>query len=170
MFLKLIKDHLLKGVLQALWDKGEDLLIQEYIKNEGDIRTIVMGNKIIGAMKRTSDGKDFRNNVSQGATVEAYELNSKEKKEILKAAKASGCDICGVDHILTKDGNVYILEVNSSPGTNGFKEVDEDIVSKIAEYVIKKHSSTSKETILGYKEDVEIDGIGEFLAKLDTGN
>lgn len=159
-----------KGVLQALWNKGEDLLIQELIKNDGDVRTIVMGNKIVGAMKRISNDKDFRNNIAQGATVEPYELNSKEKKEILKASRVSGCDICGVDHILADDGKVYILEVNSSPGTNGFKEVDEEIVSKMAEFIVKKSSENLKSTVLGYKEDIEILKVGTLTAKLDTGN
>jgi|TARA_R110001606_G_scaffold395280_1_gene567321 ribosomal protein S6--L-glutamate ligase len=167
---KIDKRSSAKGVLQALWNQGEDLLIQELIKNDGDVRTIVIGNKIIGAMKRISDGKDFRNNVSQGAAIEPYELNPKEKKEILKAARVSGCDICGVDHILAADGKIYILEVNSSPGTKGFKEIDEDIVSKMATYIASKHSENPTESILGHKENVEIDKIGTFLSKLDTGN
>ena len=159
-----------KGILQAIWDRGGDILIQELIKNNGDVRTIVIGGKIIGAMKRISKGEDFRNNVSQGATVEPYKLNSQEKIEILKAAKTSGCNICGVDHILSDTGKVYVLEVNASPGTGGFKLVDKDIAAKMGKYIASKYNERTTESVLGYKENIEILNIGTFVSKLDTGN
>lgn len=158
-----------KPILQTMWQTGIDILIQEYVKNDGDIRTIVLGGEIIGSMKRKAGSKDFRNNVSQGGSVEKYNLSKKEKEVILKSVEASGCEICGVDHI-TSDGEIYIIEVNSSPGTSGFSQIHETIIDDMIDFALTKTKQVSKKRIVGIKENISIIGIGKFLAKLDTGN
>ena len=64
----------IESLVQLLFNQNEDidLLIQEYIKTDGDIRVIILGNDIIGAMKRDIIEGDFRSNVSQGAKVKKY--------------------------------------------------------------------------------------------------
>ena len=69
-------------------DKSSDILIQEYIKTDGDIRVIVLGGKIIASMKRAVVEGDFRSNVSQGAEVKEYELSELEIEQCLLATKA----------------------------------------------------------------------------------
>ena len=66
-----------ESLIQLLYSQNEDidLLIQEYIKTDGDIRVIVLGGKIIASMKRSVVEGDFRSNVSQGAEVKEYELS-----------------------------------------------------------------------------------------------
>ena len=70
----------IESLIQLLYSQNEDidLLIQEYIKTDGDIRVIVLGGKIIASMKRAVVEGDFRSNVSQGAEVKEYELSELE--------------------------------------------------------------------------------------------
>ena len=108
----------LTGVCQSLWKYDADLLIQEFFEMKSDIRTLLVGGKIIAAAERIQapDNKDFRNNVHQGATTEPYDLSKKEIAVIKAAARATGAVYCGVDHFVDKKGNPYIIEVNGSPG------------------------------------------------------
>ena len=171
---KIDKPSLVKPIFQAMWKvspdlKNEGILIQEFLKNKGDVRTIVVGGEIIGSMKRIAAEGDFRNNFSQGGTVEQYDLNAEEKETVLKAAKVSGCEICGVDHIVGQDGKPYIIEVNSCPGTDGFLTVHPDAIERMADYILSKCGSTTKTNILGSVEKVDIEEIGELPAQFDMG-
>ena len=65
----------------------------------------------------------------------------------------------------------YILEVNSSPGTEGISKVlGEPIVSKIVDYVTNKSNWSYYNLEVGYLENMEITGVGSLVAKFDTGN
>jgi len=169
---KVDKKSSLKSVLQLAWKFGSEAIIQECVNTDFDVRTIVIGGKIVGAMKRAkkSSSKDFRNNYAQGGDIENYELSEKEKKVVLKAASASGCEICGVDHFMTKEGKPLIIEVNSSPGTEGFSQFHDDILDQMIDYALDQTGLTSNKTVAGRIEMVKFEGIGKFRAKLDTGN
>ena len=169
---KVDKQSSLKSVLQIMWKYGSDVILQEMIKSDFDVRTIVIGGKIVGAMKRSrkKTGKEFRNNYSRGGDVEKYNLKEDEKKIVLSAADASGCVICGVDHIVDKDGNAYVIEVNSSPGTSGFSKFYSEIIDEIIDYSLDMVGYSDKLLIAGKKEKIEVVGIGTFEGKMDTGN
>ena len=172
---KVDKPALVKPIFQAIWKIGsrvrdEGMLIQEFIPNHGDIRTIVVGGEIIGSMKRIAPEGDFRNNFSQGGTVEAYELSPEEEEIVKKAAKASKCEICGVDHILAEDGKIYVIETNSCPGTDGFITVHADCIDRMADFVLRCCGSSTKITTLGYEENVEIGDCGKVACSLDTAD
>ena len=82
----------LRGVCQSLWKYEADLLIQEFFEMKSDVRTLVVGGKIIAAAERVQppSNDDFRNNVHQGATTNPYDLSKKEIKVIKAAARATG--------------------------------------------------------------------------------
>ena len=112
----------IESLVQLLSHQNEDidLLVQEYIKTDGDVRVIVLGGKIIAAMKREVIEGDFRSNVSQGAKAEEYPLTELEVEQSLLAAKAIDGSWTAVDFIPSEDPKTkppYILEVNNSPGT-----------------------------------------------------
>ena len=151
-----------------------DLLVQEYIKTDKDIRVIVLGGQIIAAMERTVIEGDFRSNVSQGGKVKQYKLTDLEKEQCILAAKAVNGVWTAVDFIPSKDPKSkapYILEVNHSPGTQGIEEASgENIVKQII-----KHFEDDKHRIkvpeqCGYFEVIKIEPFGELVAKFDTGN
>lgn len=120
---------------------GKHVLVQSFIPNDGDVRIIVIGNKIIGAMKRVAVDKDeFRNNVSQGGSVFPYEASEQQKKMALLAVKSLQYDIAGVDIIFDKKDNTWkILEVNISPQFTSFEKVTGiNIKAKIMEYLVSR--------------------------------
>ncbi len=116
----------LHGIVQLLYREDEyiDILLQEQIKTDYDVRVIVVAGEIMGAMKRPIIEGDFRSNVSQGSEPEVHELTELEASESLRAAEAVDGDIVGVDFIPAKDrekDKPYFIEVNSTPGLMGIE-------------------------------------------------
>ena len=87
----------LSGIVQLLYRENRyiDILLQEYIKTDYDVRVIVLKNKVMGAMKRPIVKGDFRSNVSQGSEPTVHELTELERSEALRAAKAVEGDVVG---------------------------------------------------------------------------
>lgn len=162
----------LESITQLLYklDESSDLLLQEYIKSDFDIRVHVLNGEIIGVMQRNVPDDDFRSNYSQGATTEKYKLSKKEEEVVLAAANAVSGYWVGVDFIPNK-GNPLVLEVNSSAGTEG---IEKTIGSSINKQVIKTITNSANwikaKTTIGVREVFEFDLFGKMKAKLDTGN
>jgi len=128
-----------KSVLDAFYGMDVNLLVQEFIEEAGgaDIRALVVGGEVVGAMKRQGAEGDFRSNLHQGGSATAYKLNRKEKSTALAAAKAMGLGVCGVDMIPSARGPL-VMEVNSSPGLEGIeKSTKLDIAGKIMDHIEK---------------------------------
>ena len=126
-----------KSVLDAFYGMDVNLLVQEYIEEAGgaDIRVLIVGGEVVGAMKRQGAEGDFRSNLHQGGSATAYKLSRKEKTMALAAAKAMGLGVCGVDMIPSSRGPL-VMEVNSSPGLEGIeKSTKIDIAKKIMDYI-----------------------------------
>jgi ribosomal protein S6--L-glutamate ligase len=103
-----------------------DLLVQEYIKIEYDIRVLVANGKVIAAMRRNVISGDVRSNASLGATTESIELTDIETETSIKVAELVEGDIVGVDLLPAKDREKeqpYILEVNGTPGLGGIEKI-----------------------------------------------
>jgi ribosomal protein S6--L-glutamate ligase len=176
----------LKSVYQTIkkLDSESEILIQEKINSDFDLRIQVLIKKlnaldpdeensiILGAMKRSAVSKDFRTNYSLGGSVEGYDIDDELKEIAFKAATAVGCHWCGVDIMIdSKTNKPYILEVNASPGTEGIsKAIDKPIVDDVIDYITKKSNWAFSNLEVGYLENIKIPGIGEMVAKFDTGN
>ena len=166
----------IESLVQLLYSKNENivLLIQEYIKTDGDIRVIVLGGKIIASMKRDIVEGDFRSNVSQGANVREYKLTELEVEQCLLAAKAINGSWAAVDFIASEKPKTeppYILEVNHSPGTEGIeKATKKNIVKQVIDFYSNPDNRYSVPTQCGWEEIVEIKPFGDLIAKFDTGN
>lgn len=140
-----------KSVMQAFYVNETSFLIQEFIKEaEGtDIRAIVVGNKVVASMMRQNLTDDFRSNIHQGGKGMAIKLTEEEKKVALRAAKAMGLTICGVD-MVRSDRGPLVLEVNSSPGFEGIEQATKrDVASKIIEYIELNAKRRSKKDKVG---------------------
>lgn len=130
-----------KSVVEAFRGAGVNILLQEFIKEAGgsDIRAIVVGGKVVAAMKRTGADGDFRSNLHRGGSAEVIKLSPEERSTAIRAAKAMGLNVCGVDMLRANHGPV-VMEVNSSPGLGGVeKATGLDIAGKIIEY-LEKHA------------------------------
>ena len=166
----------IESLVQLLYNQNEnvDLLIQEYIKTDGDVRVIVLGGKIIASMKRELVEGDFRSNVSQGAKVKEYPLTELEVEECLLAAKAIDGSWTAVDFIPSKNPkkkSPYILEVNHSPGTEGIeKATGKNIVKEVIDFYSNSDNRYAVPTQCGWEEIVTIKPFGDLVAKFDTGN
>jgi ribosomal protein S6--L-glutamate ligase len=128
-----------KSVLQGFYlmdDDGTNVLLQEFIEESAgeDIRAFVVGSKVVASMKRQSLDDDFRSNIHQGGQGSTVKLTPEEKRMAIKAAKAMGLNIAGVDMMRSKRGPL-VLEVNSSPGFSIENVTGRDVASRIIEYV-----------------------------------
>ena len=166
----------LNSLIQTLYkmDTETDLLMQEYIKTDYDVRVIVLDGKVIATMKRNVVKGDFRSNASQGAEVETIKLTKLEEDQCIHAAKSIGGIFTGVDFIPSKNRetqNPLFLEVNSSPGTESIEEATGLNISKILlEYFKDKKKRYTVPNDCGYYESVTIKPFGTMVAKFDTGN
>ena len=169
-------ERALTSIVQLMYktDSSTDLLIQEYIKSKFDVRVVILGGKIIGTMQRDVVEGDFRSNYSQGAKVKSYNLTDLEVEQSLLAAKALDGILTAVDFIPsanTKTEPPFILEVNSSPGTEGLEEANnKNIVKEFLQYFKSPINRRTSPVQCGYEEVVNIAPFGELISKFDTGN
>jgi ribosomal protein S6--L-glutamate ligase len=176
----------LKSVLQTMWkvDPDVEVMIQEKIDADNDLRIHVLTKKfnsphpndddaiILGSMKRNKVDKDFRTNHSLGGTVEKIKITPEQEKISIDSARAVGCNWCGVDLMVDKKtGKNYVLEVNASPGTQGLKKATGiNVVTDIIDFIINKNNWVRSRVIVGFRELVNIPGVGSMVVKFDTGN
>ncbi|WP_350289433.1 RimK family alpha-L-glutamate ligase [uncultured Croceitalea sp.] len=111
-----------KSIIDTFYKMDTSILLQRYVEeaNGEDIRIIVVGNKVVASMKRTSEIDEFRSNVHRGGNTEAVEITHREKFIALNATKYLGLGVSGVDLMRSKNGPV-LLEVNASPGLKGIE-------------------------------------------------
>jgi len=113
------------------------MIVQEYIAatNGTDLRVLVIGGKVIGAMQRTAPKGDFRANITNGGTGSPYALTNEIEHIARETARVMGLDIAGID--LLFDVNTFkVCECNSAPGFEGFeKYVGIDVAKAIVDYV-----------------------------------
>ncbi len=117
-----------------------NILLQEYVSDSHgkDLRIMVVGGKVIGAMKRESQDGDFRANITRGAGAKPVEMDEQMEFLSLESTKLLGLDIGGVD-LLYDNSGYKICEVNSSPGFSGMeKYTDNKVAEQIVTYVKNK--------------------------------
>lgn len=135
-----------KSALQAFYlynEDGTNILLQEYIKESAgiDIRAFVVGSKVVASMKRQSLDDDFRSNLHKGGEGTAVKLTDEERKIAVRAAKAMGLHVAGVDLMRSSRGPL-ILEVNASPGFGIDRVTGRNVAKPIIEYI--EHNATRK--------------------------
>lgn len=138
-----------KSVIQAFYVEKVSILLQEFIKEASgeDIRAFVVGGKVVASMQRKSLTDDFRSNLHMGGSSSEVKLTAKEKRTAVKAAKAMGLEICGVD-MVRSDRGPLVLEVNSSPGLRGIEQItQQDIATEIVKYLEKAHNKNTKDKV-----------------------
>jgi len=128
-----------KSVIEAFRGANVNILVQEFIKEAGgtDIRALVIGERVIAAMKRTGAADDFRSNLHRGGSAQSIKITPEERSTAVRAARIMGLNVCGVDMLRSNHGPV-VMEVNSSPGLEGVeKATGIDVAGKIIEFIEK---------------------------------
>ena len=112
-----------ESVINAFKSLNANLLVQEYIAEaEGkDLRLFVVDGKVVASMQREAAPGEFRANMHRGGTAISIKPTPQERKLALRAAKAMGLHVAGVDLMRSKGGPL-LLEINSSPGLQGIEE------------------------------------------------
>ena len=129
-----------KAVIEAFRGVDANILVQEYIKESqgADVRALVVGNKVIAAIRRQAPPGEFRSNLHRGGSAEEVKLTPVERRTALRAAKAMGLNVAGVD-LLRSDQGPVVMEVNSSPGLEGVeKATSVDVAGAIIRFLETK--------------------------------
>lgn len=133
-----------KAVMQAFYVEGVSFVVQEFIAESAgsDIRALVVGGRVVASVKRQSLTDDFRSNTHQGGVGKRVKLTEEEEKTAIKAAKAMGLPICGVDMMRSEKGPL-VLEVNSSASLKTPELLTKrDVATSIIEYI--EHNAKAK--------------------------
>jgi ribosomal protein S6--L-glutamate ligase len=126
-----------ESLVDAFRGLDANFLVQEFVEEAAgaDVRAFVIGNKVVGAMKRQAQKGEFRSNLHRGGTASSIRLTADERETARAAAKVLGLNVAGVDLLQTKDGP-KVLEVNSSPGLEGIESTTgKDIAGMIIEHL-----------------------------------
>jgi ribosomal protein S6--L-glutamate ligase len=125
------------GIVELLQSQKQSVLIQKFIKESKgkDIRAFVVGDRVVGAMRRVAQGQEFRSNVHRGGITEPVFLDKVYTETAVRAAQILGLRVAGVDLLEGMNGP-QIMEVNSSPGLEGIEGCTQlDIAGSIIDYI-----------------------------------
>ncbi len=126
-----------KSVIEAFQGADVNILVQEFIKEAGstDIRALVIGERVVAAIKRTGPPGEFRSNLHRGGFSEKVKITPQERATAVKAARTLGLNVCGVDMLRSRNGPL-VMEVNSSPGIEGLeKATGVDVAGLMIEFL-----------------------------------
>jgi len=126
-----------QAIVETLQSTRQNVLIQKFVaESRGkDIRAFVVGDRVVGAMRRVAQGDEFRSNVHRGGRAEKIDLDPVFEATAVRATQIMGLRVAGVDMLEASDGP-KIMEVNSSPGLEGIEAATgKDIAGEIIDYV-----------------------------------
>ena len=135
------------SIVDTLNMLGEIVCLQEFIPNPGiDIRAFVVDDEVVASMKRVAPSGEWRANIHLGAKGLPIELDDHVKRIAIRASKAVGLEISGVDLIMNRD-EPYVLEVNASPGFRGLLQATGvNAADAIVDYAVRKAETAPKLT------------------------
>jgi len=128
-----------ESVIEAFMGLKANILVQEYIKEAGgaDIRCLVIGDKVVAAMKRQAQPGEFRSNLHRGGSASLIKISPTERAMAVKAANVMGLNVAGVD-ILRSERGALVMEVNSSPGLEGIEvATGKDVAGMVLDFIEK---------------------------------
>ncbi|HXH29087.1 MAG TPA: RimK family alpha-L-glutamate ligase, partial [Candidatus Polarisedimenticolia bacterium] len=131
-------EQAVQQVLETFWSLGMNILLQEFIEeSEGrDVRALVVGQRVVVAMRRQARLGEFRSNVHRGATGVVVDLPRAYQQAALRATRAMGLQVAGVD-MLESGAGPKVVEVNSSPGFEGLERCSgQDVAGAVIDYAV----------------------------------
>ncbi|MBR9868495.1 30S ribosomal protein S6--L-glutamate ligase [uncultured Amphritea sp.] len=137
-----------ESVLEAFMGLKTNIMVQEFIKEAGgaDIRCLVIGDKVVAAMKRQGKEGEFRSNLHRGGSASLVRITPQERATAVLAAKTMGLNVAGVD-LLRSERGPLVMEVNSSPGLEGVERATgKDVAAGIIHFIEKSVAEKKKAT------------------------
>jgi len=131
----------LSSIVDFLYKSDGNFVLREYIDVRESLRLVVLGEKVIASIKyKASHEGDFRSNrKTRLNNVENFHSNPKIEKIAVEAVKAMGLEFGGVDILLDKKNNPYVLEVNFPCNFGEAQEFARiDIAGKMIDYLAEK--------------------------------
>jgi len=125
-------------ILDTFWDLGQEIVLQELIKeSQGrDVRALVVGDRVVGAMRRQAKKGEFRSNIHRGGAGTVIQLSPPYEQAAVRAAQLIGLEVAGVDMLESSDGP-KIMEINSSPGFEGLERATGlDVAGAIVDHAL----------------------------------
>jgi ribosomal protein S6--L-glutamate ligase len=126
-----------EAIIETLQSTRQNVLIQKFVsESKGrDIRAMVVGDRVVAAMRRVAQGQEFRSNVHRGGKTERVVLDETYCETAVRAAQIMGLRVAGVDMLEASSGP-QVMEVNSSPGLEGIESCTQlDIAGAIIDYI-----------------------------------
>jgi ribosomal protein S6--L-glutamate ligase len=126
-----------EAIIETLHSTNQNVLIQKFISESRgrDIRALVVGDRVVAAMRRVAEGDEFRSNVHRGGRVESVTLSPEYEQTAVRSAQIMGLRVAGVDMLEGNDGPL-VMEVNSSPGLQGIETATGlDVAGAIVDYI-----------------------------------
>ena len=138
-----------ESVIDAFRGLEANFIVQEFVKEAGgaDIRCFIVGGKVVATMMRQGEAGEFRSNLHRGGSATKVRVSRDERTAALRAAKALGLSVAGVD-LLRSSVGPKILEVNSSPGLEGVERTSgKDVAGMIVEYIEDHVRPVARKTV-----------------------
>ncbi|WP_455222395.1 RimK family alpha-L-glutamate ligase [Kaarinaea lacus] len=126
-----------ESIIELLQSQKQNVLIQKFVaESRGkDIRALVVGDRVVAAMRRVAQGQEFRSNVHRGGIAEPVDLPEEYVEAAIRSAQILGLRVAGVDMLESATGP-QIMEVNSSPGLEGIESCTQlDVAGAIIDYI-----------------------------------
>ncbi|MEO7018146.1 MAG: 30S ribosomal protein S6--L-glutamate ligase [Leifsonia sp.] len=126
-----------EAIIETLHSTKQNVLIQSFISESRgrDIRALVVGDRVVAAMRRRASGDEFRSNVHRGGTVEPVALTPEYEQAAVRSAQIMGLRVAGVDMLEGNEGPL-VMEVNSSPGLEGIETATGlDVAGAIIDFI-----------------------------------
>ncbi len=128
-----------ESVIEAFRGLKANILVQEFISEAGgsDLRCLVVGGRVVAAMKRSGKEGEFRSNLHRGGSARLVRITPEERSTAVRAASIMGLNLAGVD-LLRSERGPLVMEVNSSPGLEGIeKATKKDVAGMVIEFLEK---------------------------------
>jgi ribosomal protein S6--L-glutamate ligase len=132
-----------RTIVDTFTSLGQEICLQEFIaESKGrDVRALVVGDRVVGAMRRQARAGEFRSNLHRGGEGSPVTLDPTFRDAAVKAAKLVGLDICGVDMLEGRDGP-RVMELNSSPGIEGLERATkQDVASEMVTFALGRRAA-----------------------------
>lgn len=124
------------SLLETFWAMGQDIILQQYLRESKgrDVRAVVVGRRVVAAMRRTARAGEFRSNLHRGGVAVGVDIDPVYRAVSIKAARLMGLEVAGVDMVQTRSGP-KVLEINASPGLEGIERASGvDVAGAIIDY------------------------------------